>query len=341
MSKGGLRTIVVGFGQIAAGMSDDAKMARYFTYAAHAQVLSDHPAFDWLGVVDPSEAAQRRAREDWKVPHVGGDLSAVAERVRPEVAVIAAPPGRARADTVQQLPDLKAVLVEKPLGVGGEEGEAFIGFCRKRGVKVMVNYWRRGDELYRQLAAGGLADRIGRPQAVFATYGNGLFNNGSHLIDFVQMLMGEVATVQALDQPTQLENTRLAEDWRATFALTLANGVMVMVQPLDFHFYREVGLDIWGEHGRLALFQESLGVFHYPLVDNRGLENAMEIASDRPTVLKPTVGRALYNIYDNFADVIAGKAEPWTSGEQALFTEKILNAVLTSAREGYGRLHFQ
>jgi len=341
MSKGGLRTIVVGFGQIAAGLSSDARMAQHFTYATHAHVLKDHPAFDWLGVVDPSEAAQKRARDEWKVPHVGGDLSAVAERVRPEVAVIAAPPGKGRADTVQQLPDLKAVLVEKPLGVGGREGEAFIDFCRKRGVKVMVNYWRRGDELYRQLAAGGLADRIGKPQAVFATYGNGLFNNGSHLIDFVQMLMGEVATVQALDQPTQLENTPLAEDWRATFALTLTNGAMVMAQPLDFHFYREVGLDIWGEHGRLALYQESLGIFHYPLADNRGLESAMEIASDRPTVLKPTVGRALYNIYDNLADVIAGKAEPWTSGEQALFTEKVLNAVLTSAAEGYGRLHFQ
>jgi predicted dehydrogenase len=341
MSTSGLRTIVVGFGQIAAGLSDDAKMAKYFTYATHAHVLREHPAFDWLGVVDPSEAARRRARDDWKVPYVGSDLSAVAERVRPEVAVIAAPPGKARADTVQQLPDLKAVLVEKPLGIGGQEGEAFIDFCRKRGVKVLVNYWRRGDELYRQLAAGELTDRVGKPQAVFASYGNGLFNNGSHLVDFVQMLMGEVATVQALDQPTQLESAPLGDDWRASFALTLANGVMVMVQPLDFHFYREVGLDIWGEHGRLALYQESLGIFHYPLADNRGVEKAMEIASDRPAVLKPTVGRALYNIYDNLADVVAGKAKPWSSGDQALYTERVMSAVLTSSREGYGRLHFQ
>jgi len=341
MSKRRLRTILVGFGQIAAGLDDDAKMARHFTYASHAHVLKDHPAFDWLGVVDPSEAAQRRARDDWKVPHVGGELSAVAERVKPEVAVIAAPPGRARADTVQQLPDLKAVLVEKPLGVGGQEGKAFVDFCRKRDVKVMVNYWRRGDELYRQLADGGLADRVGKPQAVFATYGNGLFNNGSHLVDFVQMLVAEVATVQALDQPTPLENPALAEDWRAAFALTLTNGVIVMVQPLDFHFYREVGIDIWGEHGRLALYQESLGVFHYPLVDNRALEKAMEIASDRPQVLKPTVGRALYNLYDNLAETIAGKAEPFSPGEQALFTEQVLTAVLTSAREGYARMHFQ
>jgi predicted dehydrogenase len=341
MSRKGLRTILIGFGQIAAGLGHDAKMASHFTYATHAQVLRDHPGFDWLGVVDPDEQAQRRARDEWQVPHVGGDLSAVARHVKPEVAVIAAPPGRARADTVQQLPDLKAVLVEKPLGVGGTEGEAFIHFCRKRDVKVMVNYWRRGDELYRSLAAGGLNDRIGRPQAVFGTYGNGLFNNGGHLVDFVQMLLGEVASVQGLDHPIQAENTSLAEDWQATFALTLVNGTVVTVRPLDFHFYREVGLDIWGEHGRLAFYQEGLGVFHYPLADNRGLENAMEIASDKPTVLTPTVGSALYNLYDNLADVIAGKAEPFSPGEKALFTEQVLNAVLASAAENGTRLHFQ
>jgi len=337
----GLRTIVVGFGRVAGGRRRDGKRAGHFTYANHAQVLAKHPAFDWLGVVDPSEQAQSQARDAWKVPHVGADLSAVAARVRPEVAVIAAPPGKARADTVQQLPDLKAVLVERPLGVGNQQGQAFVDFCRKRGVKVMVNYWRRGDKLYRELAAGGVTDRIGRPQAVFATYGDGLYNNGSQLVDFIQMLLGEVATVQTLDQPMPVESTPLAEDWKAIFALTLTSGATVMVQPLDYTFYREVGLDIWGEHGRLAFYQESLGVVFYPVTDNRSVEDAMEIASDKPQALKPTVGRALFNIYDNLADVIAGKAEPWSPGEQALYTEKVLDAVRASAAEGGSRLHFQ
>jgi predicted dehydrogenase len=337
----GLRTIVVGFGRVAGRRADAAERAGHFSYATHAQVLAEHPAFDWLGVVDPSEPARRQARDEWKVAHVGADVSSVAEKVRPEVAVIAAPPGKARADTVQQLPDLKAVLVERPLGVGGEQGQAFVDFCRKRGVKVMVNYWRRGDRLFRELAAGGVVGRIGKPQAVFATYGNGLYNEGSQLVDFIQMLLGEVATVQTLGQPTPIDGTPLAEDWRAIFALTLASGVTVMVQPLDFRFYREIGLDIWGEHGRLTFHQEGLGVTHYPIADNRSVENEMEVASDRPRVLAPTVGRALFNIYDNLADTIAGRAAPWSSGEQALYTEKVLDAVLASAAEGGSRLHFQ
>ena len=117
MTSNGLRTIVIGFGQIAQGLGEDGRMAKFFTYATHAQVLRDHPGFQWLGVVDPSEEAQKAAREDWNVAHVSGDLSEVARQVEPEVAIIAAPPG-ARAEIVQQLPSLKAVLVEKPLGPG-------------------------------------------------------------------------------------------------------------------------------------------------------------------------------------------------------------------------------
>ncbi|MGE4562817.1 MAG: Gfo/Idh/MocA family oxidoreductase, partial [Rhodospirillales bacterium] len=114
----GLRTIVIGFGQIADGLRHDARMAEYFSYATHAQVLDAHPGFDWLGVVDPSDAALDAA-QDWNVRHIGTDIASVAEAVEPEVAVITAPPG-ARTEIVHRLPSLKAVMVEKPLGSGDE-----------------------------------------------------------------------------------------------------------------------------------------------------------------------------------------------------------------------------
>lgn len=121
----------------------------------------------------------------------------------------------------------------------------------------------------------------------------------------------------------------------------VTGGAIVTVLPLDFGHYREVGLDIWGEEGRLALYQESLGVFHYPLADNRGLEIEKEIASDKPQVLEPTVASALYRLNDNLAETVDGTAEPWSSGDQAVHTELILESVLNSAESGCERLHFQ
>ena len=124
----GLRTIVIGFGQIADGLRHDARMAEHFGYATHAQVLGSHPGFDCLGVVDPSDAALNAAK-DWNVLHIGADIASVAEAVVPEVAVITVPPGT-RAEIVHQLPSLKAVMVEKPLGSSLEQKELWKEFFR-------------------------------------------------------------------------------------------------------------------------------------------------------------------------------------------------------------------
>jgi hypothetical protein len=126
----------------------------------------------------------------------------------------------------------------------------------------------------------------------------------------------------------------LPGDIAVPFTLALEDGARVAVAPLDFSHYREVGLDIWGSRGRLALYQESLGVFHYPLAENRGLEDAFEIASDAPQALEPHVGSALLRMYENLADALEGTARPWSSGESALRTEHVLDAVQASAAKG-------
>lgn len=337
----GLRTMVVGFGQVASGLTRDGRMAQYFDYASHAAVLAGHPAFDWQGVVDPDGAAQADARETWGVAHCGANLDDIAAKVRPEIVVLAAPPGD-RARTIAALPDLKAVLVEKPLNSPGTgersgDGAALRAVCAERNLPVLVNYWRRADRLFQALAAGGLADHVGSPQAVFGLYGNGLANNGGHLIDFLRMLLGEVASVQALGPDETALGAPITGDRHLPFALTFADGPVATLQPLDFRRYREVGLDIWGDGGRLSILQEGLVTRVFPVTENRGLDDALEIASDAGTELERTVADAFYRMYDNLAEVAAGTAMPWSPLDSALTNERIIEAILRSAADDGAR----
>lgn len=335
-----LRTIVVGFGQVAAGLSNDPRMAAHFKYASHASVLADHPAFDWQGVVDPNAAALDDARTTWHVPHAGTDLPAVVDAVRPEIAVLAAPPGN-RADMIEAMPGLKAVLVEKPLTRPGDDGAdsaRLAAICAERGIPVLVNYWRRADRLFQDLAARGLTARVGGVQAVLGLYGNGIANNGGHLVDFLRMLLGEVAAVQALGPARLAHGAPLASDRHVAFALTFIGGPVATVHPLDFSQYREVGLDIWGETGRLSILQEGLVTQIFPVAENRGLSGEMEITSDAGETLETTVSDAFYRMYDNLAGVAEGRAVPWSPLASALVNERILGLVLRSAAEGGSRL---
>ena len=249
------------------------------------------------------------------------------------MAVIATPPHR-RLEFLPHLPDLRAVLVEKPLGVDLDSGGEFLAQCQQRGILVQVNYWRRADACFRQLAAGGLHQLIGAPQAVFGLYGNGLLNNAAHLIDFLRLLLGEVETAQALGEARPVPTGPTPENVNVPFVLRFQPGCSATFQTLSFSHYRENGLDLWGEKGRLAILQEGLGIYYYPRQANRALLNEREVASDRPQELQNTAGTAFYRMYDNLTAALHGGEALWSPGDSALATARVVEAVLTSATQG-------
>ncbi|MBI4615059.1 MAG: Gfo/Idh/MocA family oxidoreductase [Planctomycetes bacterium] len=173
MSAARYRTALAGFGQSAHGLAAGRRMAAYFPCATHAQALSEHPAFEWAGVLERSPETRARAREILPAGVATDRLEELRDRCAPEVAVLAIPPS-GRFEVIESLPSLSAVLVEKPLGWDLSQARAFLYLARERGILVLVNYWRRTDESTRALAPGGMEERIGPVQSVWGVYGNGL-----------------------------------------------------------------------------------------------------------------------------------------------------------------------
>jgi predicted dehydrogenase len=337
MSSKALRTVLIGAGRIGAQYSDDTLTASYYRYASHAQVLSDHAAFSWDAVVDPSIDALRYVRQKWNIKHSFSSVEELLEVYEPEVAIIATPPD-SRYEILEALPSLRAIIVEKPLGNSISESRRFLNLCKEKGIAVQVNLWRRADEQFCKFSRGELQARIGAVQAMFGLYGNGLRNNGTHLIDFIRMLQGEVRTVQAITEPTKLEGTGVKGDTQIGFVLHLQDGSVAYISPIDFAHYREVGLDLWGEKGRLTILQEGLSIRHSSRKENRALTDAFEIASDEFIQIKPTVGTALFNIYTNLAEHLKGKESLVSPGESAFINEQIIEAIIHSAENGFRKV---
>jgi predicted dehydrogenase len=324
-------TVLIGFGKIADTMRHDARMARFFPEASHAQVLSRHERFDLAAVVDPSEEARKRAQRDWDVKAVAADLAALPQRERYTAAVIATPPA-GRLAAIEALPALRAVLIEKPLAADPDEGPALVQLCQARGIAVQVNYWRRAVPAFGALAAGGLAEAVGEVEAVFGLYGNGLMNNGSHLVDFLRMLCGEIEVVAA-GKPAEAAASSVAGDRDAACLLRLANGAQAALTPVDFNAWREVGLDIWGTRGRLSIMQESLAITHYPRRENRGLDSAWEIDSGCGETNAIDASTSLRAMYDDLAAAAAAGGEPRLSpAREALATEAVVHDILQRTR---------
>jgi predicted dehydrogenase len=332
-----LRTVLIGFGKVAADYAADPFMAKYYPYATHAQVLRDHPAFSWEAVVDVQQDALDRASKKWSVRYVAHKVQELSQVYDPEVAIIATPPDD-RVDLLREMPSLRAVLVEKPLGTTVKQSVNFLDYCRHRGILVQVNLWRRADKTFRAFAAGGLEKRLGRPQAVFGVYGNGLLNNGIHMIDFIRMLFGEIAAVRALSSAVARDTGPISGDLNIPFCLNMRNGLSISVLPIGFSHYRENGLDIWGEKGRLSILQEGLEIWFYGKHPNRAMKGEWEVASDQPRKLSSTVGKAFYDMYSNLSAAIRTGEPLFCDGLTAISSTRVVNAVLASERKSGRRI---
>ena len=324
------KTAVVGFGRIAAGYADDPAQARWYPFASHAQALQAHPAFDWVAVVDSSDTARASAKSRWGIDRVAASVDGLDNAADIEVIVLATPPD-ARRGILDRFPRLRAVIAEKPLGTNFADAESFVAECRRRQILVAVNLPRRYDADLRGLASGGLHQRVGPPMAAFGTYGNGIRNNGTHLVDLIRMLFGSIVSASVVAGATAFEEGPIAEDLNFPFSLVMAGGPVVMVQPLRFAHFREVSLDIWGERGRLQLVHEGLTAIHTPVAANRQLTGAQEIAHDHPDVAITSVGRALYGLYDNLSEALAGRAALLCSGDEGLQTMSTIEELLRMA----------
>lgn len=326
------KAALIGFGKIGAGLAEDPVHAQAFPYATHAQALRDHPDFDWVAVVDPAASARESARATWGVLETATSAEDLPSAAVIEVAVIATPPS-GRFAVLDALPGLKAVLVEKPLADNVGNAEAFLAYCRTRQITVSVCLPRRYDHSLRELADGGVAATVGVPMAAFATYGNGLANNGTHLIDMIRFLLGEVVCVQAIGGARSFVEGPIDGDLNLPFVCVLSTGLTVMVSPLHFSAYREVGLDIWGESGRLQILHESLTLISSSRGASRLLSGAAEINHDDFKRQTSTIGNALYSVYDNLSAVMHGSI-PSCGGDDALAAMRIVEAVRRSAVAG-------
>jgi predicted dehydrogenase len=325
------RTLLVGLGKIGATYVDDVSMSKTVPYVTHAQVLADHASFLWHGAVDTSQAANEFVRARFGVERTGTSVEHIPALGQVEVVVLATPPS-SRTRMLDAMPNLKAVLVEKPLGGTLAESQRFVENCRRHGLITQVNLTRRCDPVMRELAGGGLQKRIGSVQCGFGTYGNGVVNYATHTVDLVRMLVGEITAVQALPRAQQYTEGPIAGDRNLSFTLFVGEAPITL-HPVRFSEYREGSLDLWGEKGRIELLQEGLRVRETPRRPCRSLDRAFELDSDSAALRDTGYGRALFDLYDDLAAVLDGKRSATCSPcESALATERVVNAILESAK---------
>ena len=322
-----LKTLLIGFGNVAEKIGNDKMMKKFIKFQSHAQVLKAHPNFMWDAVIDSNRKRREVAEKKWKIPFVVDCPSKLPKEYNPDVVVLTTPPDR-RINFLKKINDKKAVLVEKPLGLSLASCNEFKRICDKKKLIVQVNYFRRFDSTIKSLFKKK-KQKIGNLQAGFCVYGNGLKNNAIHMIDLVRFLFGKIKYITAISE-VSCGTTTIKKDKNLIFNLEFSNGSIINFVPINFNFYRDVYLDIWGTKGRIEIFQEGLFIRHSNIKKHRAIADTKEISIDRPSIEKTECGISYYNLYDNLYKSIKKNITPFSDVYNATKNEIIVDLIFKS-----------
>lgn len=141
---------------------------------------------------------------------------------------------------------VKLVFAEKPFTRTQQEAEELCRLYEEKHIPLLINYTRRYVTEFIELR-----ERIkeyGRFIRGTGYYGKGILHNGSHMIDFISYLLGEVFVVQSSDGFVDFA----ADDPSVEAKLRVAGGTFYM-HPLDCNVATLFEMDLFFEKGRIRM----------------------------------------------------------------------------------------
>jgi predicted dehydrogenase len=183
------RVAIVGCGLIGTQWDAQAPDAPYSL--THAAGFSKHPGAELVALCDQDLARARQAAATWGAAAAYDDVRALFAAERIDIAV-AATSSAARWSIVEPAlaAGVKVLIVEKPLATTLAESRRLAQAVSAAGCASLVNFSRRWDPAMERLRGCIQAGELGKIQRYDATYGKGIGNNGSHMIDLVAYLCG-------------------------------------------------------------------------------------------------------------------------------------------------------
>jgi len=182
---------IIGLGQI--GLEYDYQATDDQVMVTHASGFAGHSGFALAGGVDSDPVQRERFERKYGCPAYA-TLDQLLAHVSPEVFSLAVPTAlhhRAFTELLEAGP--RGILCEKPIASTVADAEEMLALARSRGCAVLVNYMRRfepGVLLLREAIRRGDFGEIYKGSV---WYSKGFLNNGSHFIDLLRFLLGEVS----------------------------------------------------------------------------------------------------------------------------------------------------
>jgi predicted dehydrogenase len=298
----------------------------------------------------PSRERREEAAKTWGLPTVDS-LAGVLGDKSVDAVLILAPPWTHTDLVAQAAAAGKHVLLEKPVEVNAERATALVETCERAGRALAIVFQHRfrpaALELAGLLRAGALGKilsasatiRWWRPPEYFAQPGRGTFardgggvllTQAIHTLDLLLHLAGPAAEVAAYADTSPLRKIDTEDTVAAAVRYASGASGVIDATTVTYPGYPE-RIEVAGTLGSAVLEVESLTV-NYMSGERRqrGGASAGGGGAD-PMAFSHEHHR---RVLAEFLDAIDQQRPPTNSGRSALHVQRLIDALLASARDG-------
>jgi predicted dehydrogenase len=328
------RAALIGAGRIGMLLECD---PRRLKPATHFGMWASHPRVDFVAVCDADAERLAAARELEPGIATYGDTRELLVCERPDVVSIAT-----WKDSHYDLCKLalehgvRAIVLEKPIAERLEHARELVGEARRRGVELLVNHRRRFDPLLHPLRDELRKGLVGRLQQLSSYYVYGLVTTGTHLVDALRFLFGELEgeIVWAAGFPNGRPHFAPPDDPCVDGFLGFESGVKTSLQSLDIKRYDLFQIDAYGQTGLVSLRGIGRDVTVTRVVDSPEHDGFTEL-EPAPSEHRGGPPRDQFRMLaDNAIACLDGTGTSLSTGEDSLKALEILLALQRSAAEG-------
>jgi hypothetical protein len=174
-----ISTIVVGLGKI--GMMYDFKKKNH--YNNHCQALETHKNFDLIAAVDSDKNKKKNFLKKYNLPFFT-NLSKAFKETKPNLIIISTPTSQNDKlfDYIKRYNiNPKIFLIEKPGSYNYDNFKKFIVFCKKKKIRIIINYQRSFCD---SLKIFNKFLSLDKNIKIYVNYKKSFYNSCSHYINF-------------------------------------------------------------------------------------------------------------------------------------------------------------
>ena len=166
----------------------------------HAGAFSKHDGFTLNGCIEIDELRRTQFQQKWGIKKAFQSFSECGRSGEYDVISICSPTALHEEHLLaasELAPSL--VVCEKPLTDSMRSAINLHRIYQEKKIPLAVNYSRRWDPRVQELRTELDKGEWGKVVAIFGIYNGGWINNGSHMVDLLMQLFGELKVVKAWD----------------------------------------------------------------------------------------------------------------------------------------------